>query len=163
MALSPKTDPRPSAGRSAPPDPRLPSDARASGDLANIALIQRGSTATRCTTICGRLDFSVANNCLKEGLWEVKLARRRTARPFRSFTHVDFPKAEYAKLLDSVSGMRDADAEPLVASYPKLAGLPVPLDKLRRVVSESPLPPLDLHLSSRSHVFPSSREKRNLS
>ena len=144
--------------------PRLPSDARASGDLANIALIQREFNRNEVhNDLPGGYDFSVANNCLKEGLWEVKLAEKRDGKAVPVFhAWLDFPKAEYAKLLDSVSGMRDADAEPLVASYPKLAGLPVPLEKLRRVVSESPLPPLDLHLSEPLARLPEQQGKAKL-
>jgi hypothetical protein len=144
--------------------PRLPSDARGSKELSTIALIQREFNRNEVhNDVAGNLDFSIANNCLKEGLWEVKLAEKKDGKVIPVFhAWLDFPKTEYARLLDSVSGMPDADAEPLVASYPKLAGLPVPLEKLRRVVSESPLPPLDLHLSEPLGRLPEQQGKAKL-
>ena len=144
--------------------PRLPSAARGSRELSTIALIQREFNRNEVhNDLAGSLDFSVANNCLKEGLWEVKLGEKKDGKTVPLFhAWFDFPKAEYAKLLDAVSGMPDAEAEPLVASYPKLAGLPVPLEKLRRVASEAPLPPLDLHLSEPLGRLPEQQGKVKL-
>ena len=144
--------------------PRLPAAARGSEELSTIALIQREFNRNEVHhDVAGGLDFSIANNCLREGLWEVKVAQKKegkTALVFHGW--FDFPKAEYAKLLDAVSGMRDAAAEPLVASYPKLSGLPVPLEKLRRVVSESPLGPLDMHSADPLQRLPEQQGKINL-
>jgi len=144
--------------------PRLPSDARGSKELSTIALIQREFNRNEVhNEVADNLDFSIANNCLKEGLWEVKLAEKKEGKTIPVFhAWLDFPRAEYARLLDSVSGMPDAQAEPLVASYPKLAGLPVPLEKLRRVLSESTLPPLDLHLSEPLGRLPEQQGKAKL-
>lgn len=141
--------------------PRLPADVRNSPDLATIALIQREFNRNEVhNDLPGNLDFSIANNCLKEGLWEVKLAEKKDGKAIPVFhAWFDFPKTEYARLLDRVSGMREADAEKLVASYPKLSGLAVPLEKLRSVASESALGPLELHLTDPLQRLPEQQGK----
>ena len=56
--------------------PRIPRLARDNADLTRIALIQREFNRNEVhNDLGGGLDFSVANNCLRQSLWEVKLAR----------------------------------------------------------------------------------------
>ena len=127
--------------------PRIPGAARGNADLTKIALIQREFNRNEVhNDLPGGLDFSIANNCLRQGLWEVKLAARRDGRTV-SLYHgwFDFPAAEYARLFEEVNGVPYGPSQPLLAQYPQLAGLPVPLQKLRKVDSETALPPLDRH------------------
>lgn len=127
--------------------PRVPVAARGNADLTKIALIQREFNRNEVhNDLPGGLDFSIANNCLRQGLWEVKLAARRDGKTVPLYHGwFDFPASEYARLFEEVNGTPYAPAQPLLAQYPQLTGLPVPLEKLRKVESETVLPPLDLH------------------
>jgi len=119
--------------------PRVPGLAKGNPDLTAIALIQREFNRNEVhNEIAGGLDFSIANNCLKQGLWEVKLARTGSGSPVAIFhAWFDFPGDEYARLFEAVNGAPIGPYEKLFVDYPALNGLPVPLQDLRRVVSES--------------------------
>ena len=127
--------------------PRIPAAARGNADLTKIALIQREFNRNEVhNDLPGGLDFSIANNCLRQGLWEVKLAAKRDGKTVPLYHGwFDFPAPEYARLFEEVNGVPYGPSQPLLAQYPQLAGLPVPLEKLRKVESETTLPALDLH------------------
>lgn len=55
--------------------PRVPRLARGNDALTRLALIQREFNRNEVhNPLPGGVDFSIANNCLERGLWEVKLA-----------------------------------------------------------------------------------------
>lgn len=144
--------------------PRVPKTVRGSSPLAQIALIQREFNRNELHhDLPGGLDFSLANNCLREGLWEVKLAQKSGGKTVPVFhAWLDFPKPEYARLFGEVNSLPFAGVEPLLASYPKMEGLPVPLADLRRVEKETKLDVADLHLRDALQGLPEQQGKRKL-
>jgi hypothetical protein len=119
--------------------PRIPAVAKGNADLTTIAVIQREFNRNEVhNDIEGNLDFSIANNCLKQGLWEVKLARTGSGSAVAIFhAWFDFPADPYARLFQAVNGVSIDPYEKLFVDYPALNGLPVPLSDLRKVVSEA--------------------------
>ena len=144
--------------------PRVPAHARGNADLTKIALIQREFNRNEIhNDLPGGLDFSIANNCLRQGLWEVKLAENRGGKTITLYHGwFDFPKAAYAALFEEVNGVPYAGWDALFSNYPKLAGLAVPLPALRRVASETALPPLDLHSADPLQRLPEQTGKTKL-
>ncbi len=142
--------------------PRAPKFTGASEPLKKIALIQREFNRNEVhNPLSGGLDFSLANNCLRQGLWEVKLAQSVEGKSVPVFhAWLEFPSAEYARLFEEVNGRPLSEAEPLLASYPKMGGLPVPLGELRRVESESKVELADLHLHDDLQGLPEQQGKR---
>ena len=144
--------------------PRAPKAVRGSAPLTRIALIQREFNRNEVhNDLPGGLDFSIANNCLREGLWEVKLAQKangKTATVYHAW--LEFPKKEYARLFAEVNSTPFGEAEPLFASYPKMEGLPVPLSDLRRVESETKVELADLHERDPLQALPEQQGKRKL-
>jgi hypothetical protein len=127
--------------------PRVPALARGNADLTKIALIQRefNRNETHYALADGR-DFSIANNCLRQGLWEVKLAESHGGKTVMVYhAWFTFPKGPYGELFQEVNGIPYGSWDAVFSSYPKLAGLPVPLAAVRRVRSETVTPPLELH------------------
>jgi hypothetical protein len=142
--------------------PRVPRVASASDELTKIALIQREFNRNEVHhDLAGGFDFSIANNCLRQGLWEVKLGAKRDGKTIPLFhAWFDFPKAEYADLFEEVNGgRRYSDVQSLFVQYPKLSGLPVPLARLRRVESESDLSAVELHLRDPQQRLPEQQSK----
>jgi hypothetical protein len=124
--------------------PRVPALVRGNPALTKIALIQREFNRNETHNDLGNgLDFSIANNCLKQGLWEVKLYKKADGKSTMIFhAWLTFPRDEYAKLFEELNGLKYAEQEKLFADYPALGGLPVPLSDLRKIQSEriSPAP-----------------------
>lgn len=127
--------------------PGVPRLARGDASLTRIALIQREFNRNEVhNEISGGRDFSIANNCLRQGLWEVKVFEKQADRSvMRYHAWLTFPREDYARLFESQTGLEYADYESLFASYPSLGGLPVPLGTLRTVVSEKDAGPVDTH------------------
>ena len=127
--------------------PRVPKLVRGNSDLTRIALIQREFNRNEThNDLKGGLDFSIANNCLKQGLWEVKLYRKADGKSTMIFhAWLTFPRDEYAKLFEELNGLKYADNEQLFANYPNIGGLPVPLSELRKVEKEAASPAVELH------------------
>ncbi|MGH9440768.1 MAG: hypothetical protein ACRD16_00675 [Thermoanaerobaculia bacterium] len=144
--------------------PRAPKAVRGSESLTRIALIQREFNRNEVHhDLLGGLDFSLANNCLREGLWEVKLARKSGAKSTTLFhAWFTFPRSEYARLFAEVNSVPFAEAEPLFASYPNMEGLSVPLSVLRRVEEARKLDLADLHLRDALQSLPEQQSKRKL-
>ena len=136
--------------------PRVPALARGNADLTKIALIQRefNRNETHYALADGR-DFSIANNCLRQGLWEVKLAESHGGKTVMVYhAWFTFPKEAYGALFQEVNGIPYGSWDAVFSNYPKLAGLPVPLASVRRVKSETPTPPVELHSSDPLQKLP---------
>ena len=127
--------------------PRVPRLAKGDAALTRLALIQREFNRNEVhNDLPGNLDLSIANNCLEQGLWEIKLARNdpdKTVTLFHAW--FTFPKAEYARLFEDVNGLPYRDYENLFASYPGVGGFRLPLEALRTAKAERELPRLDTH------------------
>jgi hypothetical protein len=128
--------------------PRVPRLARGNEALTRLALIQREFNRNEVhNPMPDGIDFSIANNCLERGLWEVKLARQDAGKTVTVF-HAWFtvPKEEYARLFQEVNGgLEENRFDGLFASYPGVGGFVLPLQELRLVKSERDLAPLELH------------------
>jgi hypothetical protein len=118
--------------------PRVPRLARGNAALTKIALIQREFNRNEIhADLGGGRDFSVANNCLKQGLWEVKVAHKEADRTSLQYhAWFTFPPAPYVRLFEKATGLKYSDYESLLVNYPGLGGLPVPLAQLRTVSAE---------------------------
>ena len=127
--------------------PRVPGLARGNADLTKIALIQREFNRNEVHYARGGgRDFSIANNCLRQGLWEVKLAESRGGKTVMVYhAWFTFPKEPYGALFQEINGFPYGEWDTVFSNYPKLASLPVPLAAIRRVESEKTIPPLVLH------------------
>lgn len=128
--------------------PRVPSLARGNETLTRLALIQREFNRNEVhNALADGTDFSIANNCLQRGLWEVKLAKvdgPRTSTVFHAWFR--FPKEEYARLFAAANpGLEEPKWDSLFANYPGLGGFVLPLAELRSVRSERPPAALDAH------------------
>ena len=128
--------------------PRLPRLAKGSEPLTRLAFIQREFNRNEVHhPLPGGLDFSIANNCLERGLWEVKLARTDAGKTTTLFHGwFTFPKEEYARLFAEANGGASESAyDGLFAKYPGVGGFVLPLDDLRSVRGENVLPGVDTH------------------
>ena len=144
--------------------PRVPRLARGNDSLIRLALIQREFNRNEVHhPLPDGVDFSIANNCLERGLWEVKLARPESGKTV-TFFHAwfTFPKGEYARLFRDANGF-DYDAyDPLLASYPGVGGFRLPLDVLRTVRSERELAGVSLHSTDPLDRLTEQRNKTRL-
>ena len=127
--------------------PRVPAYARASEDLLRYALIQRefNRNEIKFGAVGDLADFKVANNCLRTSLWEVMLdqaGEKGNAMVFHGW--FSFPPDEHARLFETLNGKTLAECEKLIAQYPKIDGMPAPLDALRKVSSERKVTPQSL-------------------
>ncbi len=127
--------------------PRVPRLARGDEALTRLALIQREFNRNEVhNSLPGGLDFSIANNCLERGLWEVKLARSEAGKTVTIFhAWLNLPKEEYARLFREANGLDYEVYDKLFASYPGVGGFAVPLTALRAVKSERELSSLEVH------------------
>ena len=131
--------------------PRVPKLARGNEPLTRLALIQREFNRNEVhNMVADGRDFSIANNCLERGLWEVKVAKPidgKTTTLFHAW--FTFPEDEYARLFRQVNpGIDYAAFSPLFTKYPGVGGFALSLDSLRRVRAERDLGELDVHSSS---------------
>jgi hypothetical protein len=125
--------------------PRVPKLARGSAALTRLALIQREFNRNEVhTPLPDGRDLSIANNCLEQGLWEIKLADKATTL-FHGW--ITFPKSEYARLFEKINGLAYRDFDSVFASYPGIGGFSLPLMDLRTVKAEHELAHLSLHAS----------------
>ena len=139
--------------------PRAPKLVHGNESLTRLALIQREFNRNEVhNPLPDGRDFSIANNCLERGLWEVKVARSdsgKTATLFHAW--FTFPEDEYAKLFRLVNdGLDWAAYAPALAKYPGVGGFPLSLDDLRRPVpgSERELAGLDVHAAGALERLP---------
>jgi hypothetical protein len=128
--------------------PRVPRLSRGSESLTRLALIQREFNRNEIhNVLADGTDFSIANNCLERGLWEVKLAKTDAGRTTTSFhAWFTFPKEEYAGLFARANGgLEEEKFDGLFAKYPGVGGFALPLDDLRSVKSTRVLSPVESH------------------
>jgi hypothetical protein len=127
--------------------PHVPRLARGNATLTRLALIQREFNRNEVhNDLPDGRDLSLANNCLRQGLWEVKLAQKgRDKTTLLYHAWFTFPKDEYARLFQKATGLPYADYESVLASYPTLGGFPLPLGELRAVVGERESGPVATH------------------
>jgi hypothetical protein len=133
--------------------PRVPALARGDATLARIALMQRefNRNETRLGPVGEFAETKLANNCLRSGLWEVILEKKKDdgSTGMRYHGWFDFPKEEYAKVFEEANGVKFSDYEKELAQYPAMGGFVVPLEKLRTVVRDHEVAKFDLHLGDR--------------
>ena len=144
--------------------PRVPRLAHGNVALTRLALIQREFNRNEVHNLQPNgVDFSIANNCLERGLWEVKLARTDAGNTTTLFhAWFTFPKEEYARLFRDAGGLDYEKCDSLFASYPGVGGFPLPLEALRTVVSERTLAGLQLHSGEPLDRLPEQRNKTKL-
>jgi hypothetical protein len=145
--------------------PRIPLLAKTDPGLTRIALIQRelNRHQTRYPVSGSPETVWVANNCLKSGLWEIGLDRKDDKGAL-TYYHgwLTFPKAEYARLFETLNGVPYASVAADLDNYPKLDGIPVPLAKMRSVVRDLPVPAVDPHLGEPVDRFSEQERKAKL-
>jgi hypothetical protein len=144
----------------------VPSLARGEPTLTRIALMQRefNRNETKFGPVGDFAESKIANNCLRAGLWEVILEKKKddgtTGMKYHGW--FELPKEEYARLFEQASGLKFADYEKSLAQYPAMGGFPVPLEKLRTVVKDHPITKFDLHLADKVDQFPEQQRKAAL-
>jgi hypothetical protein len=145
--------------------PRIPLLAKGDPGLTRIALIQRelNRIQTRYPAPGRPETVFVSNNCLKSGLWEIGLDRKDDKGAL-TYYHgwFTFPKAEYAKLFETLNGIPYAAVAADLDDYPKLDGIPVPLARMRSVVRDIPVPAVDAHLGEPVDRFSEQERKAKL-
>jgi hypothetical protein len=146
--------------------PRIPRVARGNATLERIALSQRefNRYETALGAAEGAADLRVANNCLRQGLWEVIVSEfapdhQRLARYHGWF---DFPAAEYARLFEEINAVPYARVAAHVAQYPAMGGFEVPLAVLRRELSASGDLAVEAHLDDEVVRYPEQVRKAGL-
>ena len=124
--------------------PRVPGLARGNETLTRLALIQREFNRNEVhNALPDGTDFSIANNCLQRGLWEIKLARSeggKTATLFHAW--FTFPQEEYARLFALANGgLEEPKFDGIFANYPGVRGFVLPLSDLRsgRIRADDPV------------------------
>ncbi|HEY6930350.1 MAG TPA: hypothetical protein VJA66_11795 [Thermoanaerobaculia bacterium] len=129
--------------------PRVPRLAKGNAALTRLALIQREFNRNEVHfALPGGEDFSIANNCLEQGRWEVKLARAEADKTVTLYhAWLTFPKAEYARLFEEINRIPYGDYDGILAAYPGVGGFPLPLESLRTAKTERALAQLDRHAS----------------
>lgn len=145
--------------------PRVPRLARGNDALTRLALIQREFNRNEVhNPRPDGTDFSIANNCLERGLWEVKLAKTESGKTTTLFhAWFEFPRDLYAKLFQAVNPGLDFDRyDPLFAKYPGVGGFVLPLDDLRRVKSERDLGRIERHDADALDRLPEQKNKIKL-
>lgn len=142
--------------------PRVPGLARGNETLTRLALIQREFNRNEVhNALPDGTDFSIANNCLQRGLWEIKLARSeggKTATLFHAW--FTFPQEEYARLFALANGgLEEPKFDGIFANYPGVGGFVLPLSDLRSVESERTIPSLDSHAANPLDRLPEQKGK----
>jgi hypothetical protein len=120
--------------------PHLPAYVGKDENLIAYAALQRefNRNEVKFGPVAGADEFRLANNCLKQGLWEVMLDKK-TDKGNAMFFHgwFPFPADGYAKVFERVNNVPYEDCRKVIESYPKIDGMPAPLDALRSVSSET--------------------------
>jgi hypothetical protein len=116
--------------------PHLPPYVGKDPNLVAYAALQRefNRNEVRFGSVPGADEFKLANNCLKQGLWEVMLDTKTEKGPAMFFHGwFPFPQDAYASLFERVNGVPHSSCEQVMAEYPKIDGMPAPLELLRAV------------------------------
>ena len=146
--------------------PRVPALAKGDATLTRIALMQRefNRNETKLGPVGDFAESKLANNCLRCGMWEVVLEKKKddgtTGMKYHGW--FDFPKEEYARIFEEANGVKFAEYEKSLAQYPAMGGFPVPLEKLRTVVKDQEVTKFDLHLGDKPDQLPEQKRKAHL-
>jgi hypothetical protein len=120
--------------------PRLPAYVGKDANLVAYAVLQRefNRNEVKFGPVPGADDFRLANNCLKQGLWEVMLDKK-TEKGTAMFFHgwFPFPADGYSAVFEKVNGVPYEGCRKVIESYPTIDGTPAPLEALRAVESET--------------------------
>jgi hypothetical protein len=119
--------------------PRVPDIARTHPTLTRIALMQRefNRNEAQLPGCDGNSEVRLANNCLRQGLWELILMRTVDGTSvIDSQGWFEFPPELYAELFQRANGLAFDEHQELVAAYQDMGGFDVPLKALRSVQSE---------------------------
>jgi hypothetical protein len=119
--------------------PHIPVYVGKDPSLVAYAALQRefNRNEVRFGAVPGADELRLANNCLKQGLWEVMLDKKND-KGSAMFFHgwFAFPKDAYSGVFEKVNGVAYADWKKVLEEYPHIDGLPAPLEKLRTVEKE---------------------------
>lgn len=120
--------------------PRLPAYVGKDPNLVAYAALQRefNRNEVKFGAVTGADDFRVANNCLKQGLWEVMLDKK-TEKGNAMFFHgwLPFPADGYSSVFERVNGVPYEGCRKVMETYPTIDGMPAPLAALRSVEGET--------------------------
>ncbi len=146
------------------PFPRV---ARGNATLERIALSQRefNRYETDLGAAEGAPNLRLANNCLRQGLWEVIVSEFESPggrRLVRYHGWFDFPAQEYARLYTSINGVPYGPAAAHMAQYPAMGGFDVPLATLRQELSATAGLPVVAHLDEAIVRYPEQERKARL-
>jgi hypothetical protein len=142
--------------------PRVPRLARGNETLTRLALIQREFNRNEVhNPLPDGSDFSIANNCLQRGLWEIKLVRTDGGKTLNLFhAWFTFPQEEYARLFGLANdGLEEQKYDAEFANYPGMGGFELPLADLRSIRSEQKLQALDGHAADPLDRLPEQKNK----
>lgn len=148
--------------------PRIPAIAKGNETLTRVALMQRefNRNETRFGPVGDYAESKIANNCLRAGLWELVLEKKKEDGSLGMTYHswFDFPLDHYAALFEAANGMSFETARALVIGYPAFDGFKFPLDELRAVEAESVVPAaqIDAHHGDKLHRLGEQGRKAHL-
>ena len=148
--------------------PRVPALAKGNETLTRVALMQRefNRNETRFGPVGDYAETKIANNCLRAGLWELVLEKKKEDGSLGMTYHgwFDFPLDHYARLFREANGMTFAAARELLVGYPAFAGFRFPLDELRTVQRERVVAAasIDRHAGDKVARLPEQSRKAHL-
>ncbi len=148
--------------------PRVPAIAKGNETLTRVALMQRefNRNETRFGAVGEFSESKIANNCLRAGLWELVLEKKKEDGSLGMTYHgwFDFPIDHYAALFEAANGMSFEVARELTMGYPGFSGFKFPLEQLRTVEREAVVPAaaIDRHAGDKLHRLPEQTRKAHL-
>lgn len=148
--------------------PRVPAIAKGNETLTRVALMQRefNRNETKFGAVGDFAESKIANNCLRAGLWELVLEKKKDDGSTGMVYHgwFDFPLDHYAKVFQAANGMSFDAARALVLGYPAFSGFKFPVDQLRTVEREVVVPAaqIDQHLGDKLQRLPEQTRKAHL-
>ena len=114
----------------------------------------------------GGAETKIANNCLRAGLWELVLEKKKDDGSTGMVYHgwFDFPLDHYAALFQEANGMSFDVARGMVVSYPSFGGFQFPLEQLRTVMGEHVVAAdaINTHLADALDRLPEQTRKAHL-
>ncbi len=148
--------------------PRIPAIAKGNETLTRVALMQRefNRNETRFGPVGDYAESKIANNCLRAGLWELVLEKKKEDGSMGMVFHswFDFPMDHYAALFTAANGMSFDVARSLTMGYPAFNGFKFPLAELRSVEAEIAVPAaqIDAHHGDKLHRLGEQTRKAHL-
>lgn len=145
--------------------PRIPRLAKGEPTLTRIAVAQRefNRNETRFEGVEGCDGLKLANNCLKRGLWEIMLEKKTdTGSALAMHAWFEMPRGVYETVYSQLNGAPYAAIQSEIENYPAFGGFALPLEKLRKVSSETPAKGLRADLESKRPLFSEQKRKSGL-